>query len=89
MRPSLAFAVAVPLALFFASVVLDFRIGPFAATLKGGAACARGLTAVRTASRLDTRQGGTESETAVGAALFVATLGRFSRPVPGRCKSVI
>ncbi len=70
----MAFAVAVPLDFFFAFATLDVRIGPFADDLEGGAAWARGLTTVRTASRLDTRQGETESKAAVGAALPVATL---------------
>jgi hypothetical protein len=57
-------------------------------TLEGRTAWARGLTAVRTASQLDTRLGGTESEAVVSAALFVATLGRFSRPFPGHSQPV-
>jgi hypothetical protein len=89
MLATLAFAVAAALAFFFVFVALDVRFGPLvrlAGALDGVAGCARGLTAVRTASRLDTR---TESKAAVGAALSVATLRRFSRPVAGQHQSVI
>jgi hypothetical protein len=70
----------VPIASFLAVVTLDVRIGPFADALKGGAAWAHGLTAARTASRYETRLGEMESEAVVGAALSVATLGRFCGP---------